>query len=116
MSNPNWAEWSDQLFNENKCSDDQIVAVVKQVFDGTRPISAKIEVREMERKQRELRKAVEAVQKAYEANPLGSREELKKAAYRNITGSVILSLLIYALLSVVTKMAIEWLLDKLFSK
>lgn len=116
MSNPNWTEWTDQLCAENKCSADDQVELMRQVLEGTKPISARLEVREMEKKQREIQKAVDAVQKAYEANPTGSREEIKKAAYKNITGSVILSLLLYALLSVVTKMAIEWLLDKLFSK
>lgn len=116
MSNPNWAEWTDQLCAENKCSADDQLELMQQVLEGRKPISARLEVREMEKRQREIKKAVDAVQKAYEANPSGSREEIKKAAYKTITGSVILSLLLYALISAVTKMAIEWLLDKLFSK
>ncbi len=115
MNNPDWAKWTDELCTENQCSDDQIVTLMRQVLDGTKPFESRYEVRGLERKQQELKKAVAAVQKAYEANPNASREELKKAAYKNITGSVILSFLIYALLSVVVKMAIEWLLDKLFS-
>jgi hypothetical protein len=109
MSAHNWDEWSEQLLVENKCSDDQ-------VMEAMRGPDSRAQVRELERKQRDIRKAVAAVKKAYEENPGGSREELQKAAYKNITGSVILSLVLYALLSVVVKMAIEWLLDKLFSK
>jgi hypothetical protein len=115
MSNPDWAKWTDDLCAENQCSDDQIVTLMRHVLDGTKPFEARHEVRILERKQKEIKQAVAAVQKAYEANPNASREELKKAAYKNITGSVILSFLIYAMMSVVVKMAIEWLLDRLFS-
>jgi Fe2+ transport system protein B len=109
MSAHNWDEWSEQLLTENKCSAACIVA-------ATQAASTKAHLRNMERKQRDIKKAVAAVKKAYEENPDGSREEIQKAAHKNITGSVILSLIIYAVLSVVVKMAIEWLLDKLFSK
>ena len=109
MNEPKWDEWAEQLYVEHKCSDDQILEAMKGV-------SSRAHVRNLEKKQKDVKKAVDAVKKAYEDNPEGSREEIKKAAYENITGSVILSLIIYALLSVVVKMAIEWLLDKLFSK
>lgn len=109
MSKPDWDNWTEQLYGEYKCTDAQIFAAGNEA--ASRP-----QIRELEIRQRDLRKAVNAVKKAYEANPNGSRKEIEKAAYRNVTGSVILSILAYALLSAVVTQAITWLLNQLFSK
>jgi hypothetical protein len=109
MNDPQWDDWTEQLYGENKCSNAQLLA-------ATQELEGQPKLRELEKRQRDVKKAVAAVKQAYEANPNGSREEIKKAAYRNVTGSVILSILAYALLSAVISKAITWLIDRLFSK
>ena len=59
-------------------------------------------------------KAFDAVQKAYAANPKASRRALKRQAYRFLIPGIG-GLLLQIFLSAAIKIALEWLLDEMFS-
>ena len=59
-------------------------------------------------------RAFKAIQKAYTANPNASRRALKRQAYRFLTPGIG-GLLLQLFLSAAIKIALEWLLDEMFS-
>ncbi len=62
----------------------------------------------------EASKAFDAIQKAYVANPNASRRALKRQAYRFLIPGIG-GLLLQIFLSAAIKIALEWLLDEMFS-
>ncbi len=62
----------------------------------------------------EASKAFDAIQKAYVANPNASRRALKRQAYRFLIPGIG-GLLLQFFLSAAVKIALEWLLDEMFS-
>ena len=64
--------------------------------------------------QDEAIKAFDAVQKAYAANPKASRRALKRQAYRFLLPGIG-DLLLQIFISAAIKIALEWLLDEMFS-
>lgn len=62
----------------------------------------------------EAAKAFDAIQKAYTANPKASRRALKRQAYRFLVPGIG-GLLLQIFLSAAIKIALEWLLDEMFS-
>jgi len=64
--------------------------------------------------QAEASKAFDAIQKAYVANPNASRRALKRQAYRFLIPGIG-GLLLQIFLSAAIKIALEWLLDEMFS-
>jgi len=101
----NWNAWTEELCEANGCGQDQILQA------GT----DRRQKRKLEKKKRDIHAAGEAVRQAYEANPTGSREQVRSQAYKLITGSVILIILLQVLLSVLIKYAIEWFLDRIYN-
>lgn len=101
----NWEAWTEELCAANGCGTEQM----RQASGDRRRL------RKLEKKQRDIRAAGEAVRQAYEANPDGTREQVRDQAYKLLTGSAILTILLMALLSAVIKIAIEWFLDRIYN-
>lgn len=104
----NWNQLTEECCQEHNCSDQQIAMAMSGPYSP-------IITRDMRRKRGEVQRAAAAIQRAYEANPQASRDELRKQTYKFLIGGVILTFLLQALLSVVVKMAIEWFLNRIFN-
>lgn len=105
----NWDGLLDQFCEEQQCSTRQIMAA------SSNPVSRR-EAVQMERRQKDATKAMNAVRRAIEEDPTRAREDARKRACQFIIGGVILSIIIQSLLSVFIKRAIEWFLDKYYNK
>jgi hypothetical protein len=70
----------------------------------------------IEKKRKDATRAMEAVKHAWQENPRASCEQMRRKAYKFVTGGVILTLLLQVLLSATMKLAIDYFLDKLFSE
>jgi hypothetical protein len=101
----NWDQWIDELCEANECT----LKHIERAGWNRR------QARELAKQQRDIRTAAKAVRQAYEANPTGTREQTRDEAYKFLTGGVILTILVQALLTVAVKLAIEWFLDRLYN-
>lgn len=101
----NWETLTEELCEANGCSHKQMLQVGND----------RKQLRKLEKQRREIQAAGDAVRQAYEANPAGTREQVRNQAYKLLTGSVILTILLQALLSVLIKYAIEWFLDRIYN-
>ena len=106
----NWDDLAEEYCTLQYCSAAEIFNY--SLAEGENSVT----VRSLRKKRRDIQKATQAVRKAYESNPTATREEMKKTTYKFFVGGIILSILLSALMSVLAKMAIEWLLDKIFNK
>jgi len=66
------------------------------------------------RRRDDVRRAANAVRKAYELNPTADRETVRKQACGFVIGGVVLAFFLQAFLSVGIKLAIEWFLDRIY--
>ena len=106
----NWDASLEEFCEQQNCSEHQIMRA------NGNPVSRR-EAVVMQKRQKEAKTAMNAVRRAIEEDPTRSREDARKRACSFIiTGSLILSLFVQALLSTFMKRAIEWFLDKYYNK
>lgn len=104
-------EWLKEY--ENFCNENKIGSVTYMSAIGA---NRKNDILAIEKKRKEALKAMVAVKHAWNVNPHASQKQMRKEAYKFVTGGVILAILLQALLSVTMKLAIDYFLDKLFSE
>jgi hypothetical protein len=63
----------------------------------------------------DIRKVAAAVQKAYEANPNGTKEQIRKQSVKFIAGGFIFFFIGSLILNKVMSIALSWFLDQLFN-
>lgn len=96
---------------ENFCTENGIGAVTYMQAVGS---NNQREILRIEKKRKDVAKAMTAVKQAWQDNPHASRSQVEKKAYKFVTGGVVLALLLQVLLSATIKLAIDYFLDKLF--
>lgn len=97
---------------EEFCDKNEIGAVTYMQAVGA---NNQREILRIEKQRKDVAKAMVAVKHAWQDNPHASREYVKRRAYKFVTGGIVLTLLLQALLSATMKLAIDYFLDKLFS-
>lgn len=101
----NWETLAEELCEAEGCSP-------KLMLQAS---NSRKQLRKLEKKRRDIQSAGEAVRRAYEANPTGTRTQVRNQAYQFIIGSSLLAIFFHALLSALIKLAIEWFLDRLYN-
>ena len=106
-TNVNWDVLCEQFCVENGISEITYMQAV-----GANDQRALLRI---EKKRKDAAKAMAAVKHAWQENPRATQEQMRRKAYKFVTGGVILTLLLQVLLSATIKLAIDYFLDKLFS-
>lgn len=97
----NWEQLIDECYTEQGCA---IAQSAGSAVAGHKLV----------RRRDDIRRAANAVRKAYEMDPTADRETVRKQACGFVIGGVILVFLLQAFLSVGIKLAIEWFLDRIY--
>ena len=103
----NWDEMLEEYCTTLNCSSKQ--------YDIAEWVRSK-DLRRMKRDRNNAKTAMNAVKKAYEANPGASPEEIRQQSYKFIASSAILSIILSALLYTAISKAIEWFIDRMYNK
>ena len=104
----NWTELTEECCNAQGCA--------MSSFPKTRvTLAAKRLTHDLLKKREDVRRVALAVRKAYEANPNGTEEQIRKQAVKFITGGLIFFFVGSFLLNQVMSIALAWFLKRLFT-
>ncbi len=104
----NWAELTEKCCNVQGCS-------LYSIPKTTLTVTSRRFAQGLLKKRENISKVALAVQKAYEANPTGTREQIQEQATKFIVSSFILFFIGSLLLNKVMSIALTWFLDYLFN-
>lgn len=97
----NWEQAIDECYAEQGCT---IAQSAGSAVAGHKLV----------RRRDDIRRAANAVRKAYELDPTADRETVRKQACGFVIGGVVLAFFLQAFLSVGIKLAIDWFLDRIY--
>lgn len=103
----NWTELTEECCYAQGCA-------ISQLPKLTVTTASKRIAQDLLTRRESIHKVAVAVQKAREANPNGTREQIHKQAVKFILGSIIFFFLGNILLNLVMRMALDWFLARLF--